>query len=162
MYQLDIEHIKAQISLREQVYGFGDGLGKEADKLTYFATLCINSVIRIMNDKSQKPEQVFDVMVSEYQNEEPFFYELADIILGLVHDIKTQFYLAGFDPRLKYKLLVRQFGRRTIQSIIMDLEETFLAFKPTEYVEDIGQVVSDNPDIEVLNDLFAGRIHPGR
>ncbi|WNV45891.1 hypothetical protein [Aeromonas phage AerS_266] len=153
MYTIDTDDLKMRIALLCKIYGFENQAQNVDERLEYFFTLTVDCVVQILNNKQDKINTILDTMITEYQNEEPLFYELCPLIEQLVHDIKTQFYTAGFDPRLMYKVITKKCGRRSLCTIIMDLEMTFLDFKPKVENHDISQCVEDNPTFEVLNEL---------
>lgn len=155
MYTIDTDDLKMRIALLCKIYGFENQAQNVDERLEYFFTLTVDCVVQILNNKQDKINTILDTMITEYQTEEPLFYELCPLIDHLVHDIKTKFYTAGFDPRLMYKVVTKKFGLRKVCTIIMDLEMTFLDFKPKLENDDISQCVEDNPTFEVLNELYS-------
>lgn len=152
MYHIDYQLLKSQVALTCVMSGVQ--ATQNFDNAIYYSKLAMDCVVHILNDKIYKPEDSFYLYQEEFHKDDSQFIFLSEIVIGMVMDIKRQFYTAGFDPRLKYKLLENKFNKIPCYRICMDLEETFLFFTPKTDEENISQLVSDNPSPEQLNDIF--------
>lgn len=99
--------------------------------------------------------EILDAWESEYE-----LLGLEQIIYKVLNEIKQKTRSYGWDPRCfgKAEFMGPENGRGMMMiRIVMDLEETFAKINeqitPPDTGESIGEVVSDNPDMETLNEL---------
>lgn len=154
MFHIDYNLLKSQVALTCVMSGGQATETLDYNNAIYYSKLALDCIVHVLNDKVNKPDDSFYLYCEEYHKNDCQFTFLGEIVIGMVVDIKRQFYTAGFDPRLKYKLLERKFNNIPCYRICMDLEETFLLFTPKEDKEDVSQAVSDDPSQEMLNELF--------
>jgi hypothetical protein len=131
------------------------------EKIAYYYPLVLDMLVNILNNKKCTEEAILEEIKKYYDDPGlQLFYEL---LYAEVRTIKKQFILAGFDSRLKYKLLERAIPRSTIKlhSICMDLESTVdsMIADPVNLsdIADVNDAVIDNPSIAQLEAYFDQR-----
>lgn len=130
------------------------------DKLTYYFNLTLEMLVGAMNSKHKHISDAIDEQFERFPDDKvlPF---LGEVISEELRYIKKQFILAGFDSRLKYKLITRILPRTTIKlyAIGMDLEATVVSMAEESEPEelDISDVISDNPTYEQLSAIYGSK-----
>ena len=130
------------------------------DRLTYYFNLALEMLVGAMNSKHKNIADALDEQYERFPDDKvlPF---IGEVLAEELRYIKKQFILAGFDPRLKYKLISRTIPRTTIKlhAIGMDLEATVenMGDEPEQEEIDISDVISENPTYEQLAAVFGGK-----
>lgn len=127
----------------------------QGDLVTYYFHIALNMIVGVMNSKTRNIDDAIDEQLSELDKDIRLPY-IAEIVRDQVIDVKRQFISAGFDQRLKYKLVSRQCGSYKFYGIVMDLDETLLVLGANEGKEEenVTDMVSGEPTIEQLNQLY--------
>ncbi|AEV89486.1 hypothetical protein OBP_049 [Pseudomonas phage OBP] len=127
----------------------------EEDLLTYNFHLVLDMVLGVMNSDTRNIDDAIDDQYRLYPEERNLAF-LAEVIRLEVIDIKKQFMQAGFDRRLKYKLVTRNVGAHKFYGIAMDLDATTIALTEAEPVveTDNAFAVSQEPSIDELEAAF--------
>lgn len=161
MYKVDLNTLKTQIGFVRASFNGVEAYAGVADALMY-SKIAIDIIVEMLNKKSGNQEDIFEQVVKGYsESEQTSLFALGEIIVPLANEIKLGFRMAGFDPRLKYKLreIKYPFGYEYI--IMMDLEETFYDFQPATENVPMSDIVDEHPDQEILDAYFNTTIHPG-
>lgn len=162
MYLIDHNTLKSQIRFTRQHY---DNVPVEQLKedVEFYTRTAINVMTEMLNIRDNDFAFTLDTVIKDYPKDiEHILFGLGEIIIPMVFEIRKEFCKGGHDPRLKYKLVERRLPMGSQFIIMMDLEFTFLDFKPREYQEDVANVVEANPDQELMNALFAADSDPSR
>lgn len=131
---------------------------KDKDLVTYYFHVVLNIILDIMNSETRNIDDAIDEQYREYPND-PRLPFLGELIREEVVSIKKQFISAGFDSRLRYKLIQHRCGGFKLYGIAMDLDATHLYLSELEKRSDnneseIGFVVSDQPSYDELNQAY--------
>ncbi|UQT02620.1 hypothetical protein YUBABA_02140 [Serratia phage vB_SmaM-Yubaba] len=129
---------------------------KQPEYIKYFHVV-LDMALGVMNSKIRNIDDAIDEQYSLYPDDKNLPW-LAETVRQLVVDIKTQFIQAGFDNRLKYKIVTRPIGLHKLYGIGMDLEATMASMMSslpdgTEEVEET-LMVSENPTYEQLEAAY--------
>lgn len=136
-------------------------LRNEEDKkphyIKYFHVV-MDMALGVMNSSIRNIDSAIDEQLERFPEDNNLPW-LTETIRYLVVDIKTQFLQAGYDSRLKYKLVSRDIGLHKFFGIAMDIDATVTSYMLNlpEDVEDdkeIAFVVSEEPTLEQLNTAF--------
>lgn len=130
---------------------------KKPEYVKYFH-IVLDMALGVMNSKIRNVDDAIDEQYGLYPEDKNLPW-LADTVRQLVVDIKYQFIQAGFDSRLKYKIVTRHIGIHTkLYGIAMDLDATLAAMAESllEPKEDEDQtlMVSENPTYEQLEAAY--------
>lgn len=154
MFNIDKRGLMSQITLA-LIPSFKEEDNQE-DSVTYYFNVILDVVVGAMNSKFRNIddaiEEQFDLLEKDVR-----LYLMAEVIRELLIDIKRQFIAAGFDQRLKYKLVTRQVGRTKFYGLAMDLDATAeaIAWKPEAVEEEtIAEAVSEEPTLEQLSQIY--------
>lgn len=156
MYNFDQRNIRTgmSITLQSQLKE-GETLNEAVE---YYFLIVLDMILGIMNSEVRHLDDAIDEQYLRFPGEYrlPF---LAELIRQEVVDIKKQFILAGFDNRLRYKLVVNKVGFLKRYAIAMDIDATYSYMKEREEREnnneqEIGSLVSDCPSAEELNRIL--------
>ncbi|QBZ70860.1 hypothetical protein pETSU_279 [Edwardsiella phage pEt-SU] len=155
MYNIDRRGLESAITI-----GLIPSFKKEddsGDQVTYYFNLCLDMIIGALNSTTRNLDDAIEEQLDRFPEDIKLPF-LTEIIYNELVDIKRQFISAGFDNRLKYKLVSREVGRYKFYGIAMDLDETFLTMCANELenpVEDSGaNIVAAEPTIEQLNEIL--------
>lgn len=155
MYNIDTRVLRSSLGISLH-HAYRDH--KELDeKITFYLTISLDWILAVMNSKVRNTADAIDDYLNEIRDKDTHLPFIADIIHDEVMLIKKQFILAGFDQRLKYKLITRAIPKTNIKryAIGMDLEATLDAMLDApESQEDITDVVNAHPTIEQLAEVF--------
>jgi len=114
-------------------------------------------IIGGLNSEHQRLLEIVDEQMDRYPDDINII-ALHYLIADELRVIKKQFILAGFDPRVKYKLDTRNVGNTTLKktAILMDLEATVANFPSTVIAdkENAGELITSEPTLEQLNQFF--------
>lgn len=126
------------------------------DRVTYYFHIGLDIILGAMNSDVRNIDDAIDEQRGKYEGDTmlPFLFETLRLE---IMDIKKQFMLAGFDRRLKYKLVTRNVGVQKIYGIQMDLESTVDAMnsiEPVEEKQDSAFEVNQEPTIDELNAAY--------
>ena len=157
MYNIESRALKTDIGflLSSSV----DDPKKLDEEIAFYFPLVLDMIVNILNNRNTTTEEAIIDELKKYSDKPSLqlFYELLYVE---TRDIKKQFFMAGFDRRMRYKLTHRTLPRTNIKlhSIIMDLEGT-LAHLSDQLLndseeEDVSDSVIDNPSIEQLDAMF--------
>jgi len=131
---------------------------KDEDLVTYYFHVVLNMILDVMNSEIRNIDDAIDEQYRQYPDDcrLPF---LGPIIREEVVCIKKQFISAGFDSRLRYKLIQHRCGVLKLYGIAMDLDATYLYLSELEKrgnnnESEIGFVVSDQPSYDELNQAY--------
>lgn len=156
MYNFDQRNIRTGMSITLQSQ-LKEGETLE-EAVEYYFVIVLDMILGVMNSETRNIDDAIDEQYLRFTGDWrlPF---LAELIRQEVVDIKKQFILAGFDNRLRYKLIVNKIGSLKRHGIAMDIDATYLYMKEREEREEnneqeIGFLVSDNPSAEELNRIF--------
>lgn len=139
-------------------------LGPDDDSLAianqYFI-IAIDMAKSAMNSQIRNIDDAVEEQIERYADDK-FVPWMADIVRQLVFDMKAQFRLAGFDSRVKYKVVTHTVGRSLTHKyygIGMDLDETYNAMEEIKNkdnnTQELSYAVSEQPTIEQLNQLYS-------
>lgn len=160
MYNIDSRTLKTNIGIL--LYPSADNEYKTVQEyVSYYYPLVLDIIVRSLNSKNRNAEEaVSDELRLRYSDDVSLqlFYST---IYEEVRYIKKQFIIAGFDPRMKYKLVERSLDRSTIKlhSIQMDLEATIESLSTLSKLdnEDVSDAVIEHPSIDQLESFFDKR-----
>lgn len=155
MYNIDRRGLEAAITI-----GLIPSFKKEddsGDQVTYYFNLCLDMIVGALNSSTRNLDDAIEEQLDRFPEDIKLPF-LSEIIYDELIDIKRQFISAGFDNRLKYKLVTREVGRYKFYGIAMDLDETFLAMaakelEPTSPDDGLANIVAAEPTLEQLNAL---------
>lgn len=159
MHVIEQITLKNYVQLQRGIYSFKEAA--DMDKVTMYANLCIDIIKAVLNDKKNPTEDSFFLYVERQYGDDPHILEMGEFLVPMIKEIKVDFATRGFDARLCYGVKTVKQANYTRYLVYMDLDETFINFNPTVESEVISEVVSDNPDLEVLNELLQRNLHPG-
>lgn len=132
---------------------------KNSEYIKYFL-VTLDMVLGVMNSEVRNTWSAIDEQVERYSDDKNIPW-LCETVSQLVTDIKVQFSKAGFDGRMKYKLVTRAIGMHKLYAIAMDLDATVLAINEDEERTDkdpsateLSYVISEEPTIDQLNAAF--------
>lgn len=116
--------------------------------------------LEIFNDPHRE-----NTVITELQDVLENDYEVLgseEIVLSVVTELRNRAKTCGWDPRTKAKIDYRAIGKGVIQAmVVMDLDETLARILDSGAIESslehVTDIVSDHPDMEVLNEL--NRLH---
>lgn len=155
MYNIDRRGLEAAITI-----GLIPSFKKEddsGDQVTYYFNLCLDMIVGALNSSIRNLDDAIEEQLDRFPEDIKLPF-LSEIIYDELVDIKRQFISAGFDNRLKYKLVTREVGRYKFYGIAMDLDETFLAMcakelEPASPDDGLANIVAAEPTLEQLNAL---------
>lgn len=153
MYNIDRRGLEAAITI-----GLIPSMKKEedqGDQVTYYFNISLDMLVGALNSKHRNLDDAVEEQLSRFPDDIQLPF-LSEIIYNELVEVKRQFISAGFDNRLKYKLVTREVGRYKFYGIVMDLDETFLDMcdkELTEPTDDVSNAVAAEPTIEQLNAL---------
>lgn len=155
MFNIDRRGLEAAITI-----GLIPSINKEEDKgdqVTYYFNLCLDMLVGAMNSTKRNIDDAIEEQLDRFPEDQKLPF-LSEIIYNELIDIKRQFISAGFDNRLKYKLVTREAGRYKFYGIAMDLDETYLSMCGNELYnpgpeDSVANIVAAEPTIEQLNAL---------
>lgn len=129
----------------------------QGDQVTYYFNLMLDMLVGAMNSKDRNIDNAIEEQLNRFPDDIKLPF-LSEIMYNELVEIKRQFISAGFDNRLKYKLVSREVGRYKFYGISMDLDETFLCMCDNELTNpetetDLANIVAAEPTIEQLNAL---------
>jgi hypothetical protein len=159
MHVIEQITLKNYVQLQRGMYSFKEAA--DMDKVTMYAKLCIDIIKAVLNDKQNPTEDSFFLYVERQYGDDPHILEMGEFLVPMIKEMKVDFSTRGFDARLHYNIREVKRGQFTRYLVYMDLDETFINFSPSIEREVISEVVSDNPDLEVMNELLQRSIHPG-
>lgn len=156
MYPIDkfyLEQIVTSIIVRDLL------IKDETDvkeKSIYYFNLTLSMIVDVLNSQERDINNAIEDQIDLYINNDPDIYYFAPIVHEIVLDAKTKFFSFGYDKRIKYKLYEKTVSTRyKLYDIGMDLDLTYETFKEKpESPEDINNVVSEHPSIDLLSALF--------
>lgn len=155
MYNIDRRGLEAAITI-----GLIPSIKKEddsGDQVTYYFNLCLDMIVGALNSSTRNLDDAIQEQLDRFPDDLKLPF-LSEIIYAELVDIKRQFITAGFDNRLKYKLVTREVGRYKYYGIAMDLDETFLVMCASELhdptTDEMANIVAAEPTIEQLNALL--------
>lgn len=155
MYTIDNRTLRSSIAIA--LLSVTKDKDQQEDNVNYYFLLAIEIILRVMNSK-ERIDDAIDEQIKIYPDA-PHLPFIAEVIHDEVTRIKQQFILAGFDRRLKYKLITRSVfnSRFKHHAIVMDLEATFIdiADNIDEDEEELDEVVSANPTLEQLTEILS-------
>lgn len=136
-------------------------LRNEEDKHPHYVTyfhIVLDVALGVMNSKIRNIDDAIDEQYGLYPEDKNLPW-LAETIRQLVVDIKCQFIQAGFDNRLKYKIVTRPLGMHKLYGIAMDLDLTVATISSgLERLNDDNEnetlAVSENPTYEQLEAAY--------
>lgn len=158
MYNIESRLLKTEIGML--MYSSATEEKKIEEYIAYYYPLVLDMLVNILNSRHRNTEDAIFEELKKYYDDASLqmFYEL---LYNEARLIKKQFILAGFDSRLKYKLVERTPGNSTIKlhAICMDLETTFESnsFTSTLDSQHVNEDVIDNPSIDQLEAYFDKR-----
>lgn len=138
-------------------------IGPEDDERSiahqYFL-IAIDMAKEAMNSGIRNLDDAVEEQIDRYRDDK-YVPWLNDIVRQLVFDIKSQFITAGFDSRLKYKVVTHQLGKGSTHKyygIAMDLDETCAVMEEQKNTaageQELIYVVSEQPTLEQLNQVY--------
>lgn len=155
MYNIDRRGLETAITI-----GLIPSINKEddsGDQITYYFNLCLDMIVGALNSSIRNLDDAIQEQLDRFPDDLKLPF-LSEIIYNELVDIKRQFISAGFDNRLKYKLVTREVGRYKYYGIAMDLDETFLQMccneKDRQEDDSMVNIVAAEPTIEQLNALL--------
>lgn len=156
MYNIDSRTLKTGLGVL--LYSSCDQSLKTTEERTaYYYPLFLDMLVGVLNSDMTSIEESILVEVKRFYDD-PTVQLFSELLYEEVRLIKKQFIMAGFDPRLKYKLISRNVGKTTIKlhAICMDLDSTMelLYTKPETDSENVSDVISENPTYEQLESLY--------
>lgn len=130
----------------------------QGDQVTYYFNLMLDMLVGAMNSKHRNIDDAIEEQLDRFPEDIKIIH-LAEIMYNELVEIKRTFISAGFDSRLKYKLVTREVGRYKFYGIAMDLDETFLAMcanelENPETEDDVASIVAAEPTLEQLSQLL--------
>lgn len=157
MFNIDRQSLNAAIaiSLEPNLHNVED---KRSVHIQYFH-IVINCAVACMNSKFRNIDDAIEEQYDRFPDDRNMLH-LGEVIRQLVVDMKMQFIQAGFDSRLKYKLITRKVHSYTLYAIGMDIEETVRSFNdslPTEeeiLKEELPNAVTEEPSLDQLNAAY--------
>lgn len=160
MYNIDSRTLKTNIGVF--LYRSAEDNDKTVQEhLNYYYPIVLDIIIKVLNSKHQTSEEAISEELREKYSDDTSVQLFYSTIYEEIREIKKQFYLAGFDHRMKYKLVERVLPRSTIKmhAICMDLEATMesLLSTPESDNEDVNDAVIDHPSIDQLESMFDRR-----
>lgn len=157
MYNIDSRSLKTNIGI-SLYQSMDDKKQKVQEYVAYYYPLVLDIIVRVLNNTHKTSEEAISEELRSRYSDDISIQMFYSTIYEEVREIKKQFYLAGFDPRMKYKLQERTLPRSTIKlhAICMDLEATVDAFlsTPESDNEDVKDAVIDHPNIDQLQSMF--------
>lgn len=125
------------------------------DSVTYYFNLINDMLVGCMNSKHRNIDDAIEEQL-DLLEKDVRLYLMTELVRETLIDIKRQFIAAGFDQRLKYKLVTRKVGLTKIYGIAMDLDATAeaIAWKPEVQEETIAETVTEEPTLEQLNQIY--------
>lgn len=157
MYNIDSRTLKAGLGIL--LYSSCDNSFKTTEERTaYYYPIVLDMLVGVLNnDTTSSIEEAILIEVKRFYDD-PTVQLFSELLYEEIRLIKKQFILAGFDPRLKYKLVSRLVGNTTIKlhAICMDLDATaeLLHTKPETDSEDVSDAISEHPTYEQLESLY--------
>lgn len=155
MYSIDTRQLKMLIGV-----SLFPSINKEenlTDRINYYYPIVLDMIIGGLNSEHQRLLEIVDEQMDRYPDDINII-ALHYLIADELRVIKKQFILAGFDPRVKYKLDTRNVGNTTLKktAILMDLEATVANFPSTVIAdkENAGELITSEPTLEQLNQFF--------
>jgi len=160
MYNIDSRTLKTNIGIF--LYQSAEDNNQTVQEyVAYYYPLVLDIIVRALNNKHQTSEEAIGEELRSKYSDDTSLQLFYSTIYEEVREIKKQFYLAGFDNRMKYKLVERALPRSTIKfhAISMDLEATVESFLSTPETdnEDVSDAVIDYPSIDQLESMFDKR-----
>lgn len=157
MYNIDSRALRSQIGI--SIIPSGKTEENVEDRITYYFNIITDMLVGALNSKQKQIVHAIDEQFERFPDDDvlPFFSEILDYEL---RDIKKQFFFAGFDPRLKFKLVSRDIPRSNFKAwgIAMDLEATMVSMAESAELEgkseEVIDAVNENPTIEQLSQLY--------
>lgn len=153
MYNIDSRGLKSNIGMlllpRTEK-------GELEERIAYYFPLVLDIIVDIMNSETRHTEDAINEELIKYREDVDLQF-FCEIIHNEVREIKKQFIMAGFDRRLKFRLMTRVLPRTTIKyyGIGMDLELTFEHFQSEAAAGDTDEAdVIDHPSVEDLERYF--------
>lgn len=132
---------------------------KRSEHIKYFHVV-MDIAVAIMNSKFRNIDDAMEEQFDTYPGDRNLLM-LGDVIRQLVVDMKLQFIQAGFDQRLKYKLVARSIGQMKLYGIGMDIDATVTAYmealpdaEALERSEELINAVSEEPTLDQLNAAY--------
>lgn len=155
MYNIDRRGLEMAITI-----GLIPSFKKEedqGDQVTYYFNLLLDMVVGAMNSKTRNIDDAIEEQLNRFPDDIKLPF-LSEVMYNELVEIKRQFISAGFDSRLKYKLVAREAGRYKFYGIVMDLDETYLCMCDNELTnpetdDSLANIVAAEPTIEQLNAL---------
>lgn len=160
MYNVESRTLKTEIGIL--LYSSVTEDKKIEEIIAYYYPLLLDVMVNVLNNRHRSTEDAILEELKKYYDD-PGLQLFYGILYEEIRMIKKQFIVAGFDPRLKYKLVERTLPRSTIKlhAICMDLEATMdhmLVQPETESDnQDVSDAVIDNPTIDQLESYFDKR-----
>lgn len=160
MYNIDSRTLKTNIGI--YLYQSSEDNDKSVQEyIAYYYPLVLDIILRALNNKHKTAEEAIADELREKYSDDTSIQLFYSTIYEEVREIKKQFYLAGFDPRMKYQLVERTLPRSTIKlhAFKMDLDATMEAILSTPETdnEDVSDAVIDYPTIDQLESAFDRR-----
>lgn len=160
MYNIDSRSLKTNIGIF-LYQSAEDNTQTVQEYIAYYYPLVLDIILRALNSKHKTSEEAIAEELRKKYSDDTSIQLFYSTIYEEVRQIKKQFYLAGFDHRMKYKLEERTLPRSTItlHAICMDLEATVEAFlsEPESDNEDVSDAVIEHPTIDQLETMFDRR-----
>lgn len=129
----------------------------------FLARAVIDSAVEIFNYPATEDKVITELL--EPWEDEYSVLGLDQLIVKVINEIKRKTRSYGWDPRCfaKTEYMGPTDGKGMLMArVVMDLEETFAKITaeitPVPVEDSIGEVVSDNPNMETLNELSQTRI----
>jgi hypothetical protein len=131
---------------------------KLAEKTAYYFPIVLDMIVGALNSDNKFHLAGIDEQFIKYRGDFNLV-NMGQIITEEFEYAKKTFLLAGFDIRVKYKLVSRQIHKTNMKmwAIVMDLEETVEHFnkkQPETNVESMSDAVITNPTLDQLAELY--------
>jgi len=152
MYNIDSRGLKSNIGMlllpRTEK-------GELEERIAYYFPIVLDIIVDIMNSETRHTEDAINEELIKYRQDVDLQF-FGEIIHNEVREIKKQFITAGFDRRLKFRLMKRTLPRSTITyyGIGMDLDLTFASFQTESEGDSNDADVIDYPSVEDLERYF--------
>ncbi|QZA70538.1 hypothetical protein AH04_55 [Erwinia phage AH04] len=160
MYNVESRTLKTEIGIL--LYSSVTEDKKIEEIIAYYYPLLLDMMVNVLNNRHRSTEDAIFEELKKYYDD-PGLQLFYGMLYEEIRMIKKQFIIAGFDPRLKYKLVERTLPRSTIKlhAICMDLEATMdhMLVQPETGSDnqDVSDAVIDNPTIDQLESYFDKR-----
>lgn len=158
MFNIDKPSLSTAIAISLSA-NLKDVVDKQSEYIKYF-NVVLDMALGAMNSSTRYTNDAIDEQAERFKDDKNIPW-LCETVAWLVTDMKSQFSLAGFDSRIKYKLVTRSLGHHKWYAIVMDLDATVLAINEDDEARDADSsrqdpsfTISEDPTIDQLNTAY--------